>query len=168
LKKQQHHLLPLNNYSVKILLTVSLLFASIIAIGQSTAETITIGTNKLTLTTDCKADTDTKISCGNNTVEWKYGDEQKVKGLQDAFLEMGGMLDRFKKKKIELYLLETKVKGYKVSYKNATGTTYQISAAGVINGEPIWILVSLEKEPVTNDDMPHFVKQIIRFSEAKK
>lgn len=153
---------------MKTLLTVSLLFASIIAIGQSSAETITIGTNKLALTTDCKVDNDNKVSCGNNTVEWKYGDEQKVKGLQDAFLEMGGMLDRFKKKKIELYLFETKVKGYKVSYKNATGTTYQISAAGVINGEPIWVLVSLDKEPVTNDDIPQFVKQVVRFSEAKK
>lgn len=152
---------------MKKLLIIVALFVAPLSYGQASVETVTVASNMLSVPPDCKVETENKVHCNNYTVEWTYGDEQKVKGLQDAFLAMGGMLDKFKKKRYDFYLFETRVKGYQVSYKNATGTTYQISASGVINGEPVWILVSLDKEPVTNDDIPQFVRQIIRFSEAK-
>lgn len=148
--------------------TTIAIFISFLIYGQASVETVTVASNKLTVSPECKVEGERKVNCGNYKVEWTYGDEQKVKGLQDAFLEFGGMLDKFKKKRLDFYLFDKKVKGYKVSYKNPNGTTYQISVAGVVNGEPVWVLVSLDQEPVTNDDMPPFVKQIIRFLEPKK
>lgn len=153
---------------MKTLITISALFFATLSFGQTIPDTVTIASYKLSIPAACKVQGENKIHCDNYTVAWTYGDEQKVKGLQDAFLEMGAMLDKFKKKRLELYLFDTKVKGYKVSYKNTTGTTYQLSASGIVSGEPVWVLVDLDKDPNTNEDIPQFVRQIIRFSETKK
>ena len=152
---------------MKKLVPIVAVCISFLSYGQAPAETVTLASNKLTVPTGCIVESELKVHCDNYKVEWLYGDKQKVKGLQDAFLEVGRMLDKFEKKHFDFYLFETKVKGYKVSYQIGTGTTFQLTASGVVNNEPVWVLVSLDKEPITNDDLPQFVRQIIRFSEKK-
>ncbi len=115
----------------------------------------------------CKIESELKVHCDGYEVGWLYGDRQKVNGLLNSFLELNEMFSNSRKKRFDFYLFDKKVKGYKVSYQSGTKTAYQLTASGVVNNEPFWILISLDKEPVTNDDLPQFVKQIIRFAEKR-
>jgi hypothetical protein len=56
------------------------------------------------------------------------------------------------------------VRGYKISFKSDNGTSYQIIAYGVANGQPVLVQLSLGKEPKTNDDIPEFARQIIKLT----
>jgi len=153
---------------MKKLVTAAALLISTLSFGQTTPDTITIASHKLAISADCTIEGETKIRCEGYSLAWIYGDKQTVKGLQNALLEMGGMLTNFKKKRVDFYLFDRKCKGYTVSYKNATGTTYQLSVSGVINNKPVWVLVDLNEEPVTNASLPEFIRQIIRFPQTRK
>jgi hypothetical protein len=118
-----------------------------------------------------------KIKCDDYDMSWTYVDELKfLKGMSDkerlrvkenSFIEFSNSfnLKNFKRKRITCYLLDTKVKGYKISYKTAKGMIYQIYASGIINGRAVSTLLTLEKDVSINDDIPEFPRQIIKLTE---
>lgn len=148
---------------MKTLFTLTAVLISLLSLGQT--QFVTLASNKLPVPALCKVESELKVCCDDYEVGWLYGDRQKVKGLQDSFLELSGMFGNAKKQRTDFYLFDKKVKGYKVSYQSDSKTVYQLTASGVVNNEPVWILISLAKDPVTNDDLPQFVRQIIRISE---
>lgn len=148
---------------MKILFLIAFLFVSTAIWGQPANDSIVFAAHKLGVPADSKVEGETKVRGDNYTLEWNYGDRIKVRRLEHAFLDMVDMMTQSKVKRTNLYLLDTKVKGYKVINKKATGNAHQISASGVVNGEAVWVLLTLDREPVTNSDLPAFVQQIIRF-----
>ncbi len=91
-------------------------------------------------------------------------DELNLKEMEEAFIETGALMQRFKKKKISCYLLDNEVSGYAVSYKSSANVIYQIYASGIINGYGVMLTLTLNKEPLTNDDIPEFPKQLVKFT----
>ena len=113
------------------------------------------------------------IKCDNFEMTWSYMDEVNLKGVSDkqklkisesSFMEFCNMLGKFKRKRITCYVLDTKVKGYKVTYTNMTGANCIIYASGVINGRAVTTMLILKKEVNTNDDIPEFPRQIIKLT----
>lgn len=150
---------------MKTFFTIIAVCISFLSYGQSTF--VTLASNKLEVPAGCTIESELKVRCDDYEVGWLYGDKQKVQGLQDSFLELSEMFGKSQKKRFDFYLFDKKVKGYKVSYQSDTKTVYQLTASGVVNNEPVWILVTLNKEPITNNDLPLFVSQIIKFSEKR-
>lgn len=116
----------------------------------------------------------TSIKCDNFEMTWTYMDEVNLKGVSDkqklkisesSFMEFCNMLGKFRRKRITCYLLDTKVKGYKVTYTNKTDTNSIIYASGVINERAITTMLTLKKEVNTNDDIPQFPRQIIKLTQ---
>lgn len=143
--------------------------------GQTTTQndSISFCSYNFKAPTGCTTEKNNNIKCDNYEIGWTYmnevnangaSDDQKLKGMENSFIEMGGMLDKFKKKRITCYLLDKEVKGYKVRYKSATNVTYQVYASGIINGQGVSVILTLNKEPITNDDIPEFPRQIIRLT----
>ena len=115
------------------------------------------------------------IKCDNFEMTWSYMDEVNLKGQSDkqklqfsenSFMEFCNMmLEKFKRKRITCYLLDNKVKGYKVTYTNEKGTNSIIYASGFINGRAVTTMLTLKDEVNTNDDFPAFSRQIIKLTQ---
>jgi hypothetical protein len=148
--------------------SILLLLFSTTIFGQ-TNDSITFCSQNFKVPTGCSTEKN-KIKRDDFMLSWTYmsdvtrgnSDEEKLKGMEDAYLQMGSWLEKFKKKRITCYLLDKEVKGYKVSYKSDKTMTYQIYASGVINGESVSVILDTNKELVTNEDIPEFARQIIR------
>ena len=149
-----------------------LLFFSVSTFGQTSNDSIAFCSRNFKVPTSCTTE-ENKVKCDSCEIDWTYmsdvkakgaSDDQKLKGMENSFIQMGGMLEKFKKKRITCYLLNTEVKGYKASYKSATNMTYEIYASGVVNGQAVSVTFLLNKEPITNDDIPEFARQIIKLT----
>lgn len=114
------------------------------------------------------------IKCDNFGMTWSYMDEvnakdlsdkQKLQFSEDSFMKFCDMLKKFKRKRITCYLLDNKVKGYKVTYTNKTGDNCIIYASGFINGRAVTTMLTLNGEVNTNDDFPAFPRQIIKLTQ---
>ena len=151
-----------------------LFFFSATTYGQATTQndSITFCSHNFKIPTGCTTEKN-KIKCANYEMDWTYmadvklngvSDKEKLKGMENSFIELGNMLEKFKKKRITCYLLDKEVKGFKVNYKNTRGTIYQIYASGVINGQAVSVTLALNKEADTNEDIPEFPRQIIKLT----
>ena len=115
------------------------------------------------------------IKCGNFEMTWSYMDEINAKGLsdkqklqhsEDSFMKFCDMmLKKFKRKRITCYLLDNKVKGYKVTYTNQSGDNGIIYASGFINGRALTTMLTFNGEVNTNEDLPAFPRQIIKLTQ---
>ena len=85
--------------------------------------------------------------------------------MPDQFInQMAGQMKNFKKEPIKCFLLDKEVKGFKITFKKGKGIGYQLIAYGVANGQPVLVQLAIDNEPRTNDDLPDFPRQILRFA----
>ena len=123
----------------------------------------------------------TTLQCSNgNSMEWNYFNNKKEAKLMFDNSIRQNQFDRntrqFQKTRIECYLLNTKVFGYKIQIKadakNSSGQSHSIDttiiinkiiAYGVVNGQAIWFqFMSSNKFNTSNDIIKPF-RKIIRF-----
>ena len=144
-----------------------LLIISTSSFGQDTKQidSLTFCSNKYKVPVNCTAESEYQIQCKDYSMMWLYMNGQMLQFMPDQFVnQMEGQLKKFKKQSITCYLLDTQVKGYKISFKKDNGTGHQLIAYGEVNGQPVLVQLSLDKEPKSNDDIPDFPRQIIRLS----
>jgi hypothetical protein len=155
------------------LFTGLLLILATSVVGQATNDSIAFCSQNFKVPSGCTVKVD-NVMCDEFQIGWTYmsnlnlpggpSDKEKLRGIENSFLEMGNMLGNFKKKRITCFLLDKEVKGYKTSYKIDDVMHYQIYAGGIINGHAVSVILNLSSEPMTNDDIPEFPKQIIRLA----
>jgi hypothetical protein len=111
----------------------------------------------------CKAQSMYQVECNNFSMQWIYMNEAMLDTVpQKLVSQLESQMKRFKKESINLLLLGKEVKGYKVNYPLKEGYTYQLIAYGIVNGQPVIVQLTLGKNPVTNEDIPLFPRQILR------
>ena len=151
-------------------LTGLLFFFSTISYAQTALQndSITFCSYKFKLAEGCTTEKNS-IKCESYEMGWEYMDERNLKGVSDkeklnfsekSFIQFCTSFGNYKKKRITCYLLDTKVKGYK--FINATQSI--IYASGFVNGRAVTMHLFLKNEANTNDDLPEFPRQIIKFS----
>jgi hypothetical protein len=137
------------------------------------SDSVTFCSHNFKVPEGCSIEQDNEVRCDNYSIGWTYindvkargaSEKQKLRGMEISFIEMGGMLDKFKKKRITCFLLDTEVKGYKVSYKSAANIMYQIYASGIINGQAVSLILTIKSDPITNEDIPEFARQLIKLT----
>jgi hypothetical protein len=66
--------------------------------------------------------------------------------------------------KIECYILDKKVDAYKGNMEEeGTGSGYSLNICSKINNQVAFITMWLKTNPQTNDELPNFIKQILKF-----
>lgn len=112
----------------------------------------------------CQAPSPFQLQCADYSMVWLYMNTEMLKTMpEQAIDQLSKQLKDFKKKEIAVFLMGEKVKGYKITFKNAQAGNkgYQIVAYGVVNQQPLLFQLSLEKDPTKNDELPEFSRQIV-------
>jgi hypothetical protein len=156
-------------------LTGFLLIFSATTFAQVTArnDSITFCSNNFKVPDGCTIQKN-NIKCDNFGMTWRYMDETKVNSSlsdwqklqfeENSFLGFCNMLKKFERKRITCYLLDKKVKAYKVIYTDKIGTHCIIYASGFIKKRAVTVMLTLNGEVNTNDDLPAFPRQIIKLT----
>jgi hypothetical protein len=144
---------------------LSLLAAVTIAQTSAKSDTVKFCYIKYALPAGCSATSESQVKCDDYSMSWIYLSYSQLQSVPGQTIDnLSHQLKKFKKEAIACYLLDAPVKGYKINYKTDQGTVYQLMAYGVANEQPVILQLILNKEPKSNDDIPAFARQIIRFS----
>ena len=152
---------------MKLTLTTIFFCLCIFSFGQNSKQidSLTFCFNKYAVPVGCVAESEYQAKCEDYSILWLYMNEQMLQFMPDQFVnQFEGQMKKFKKEAITCYLLDQQVKGYKISFKKDKGIGYQLIAYGSVNGQPVLVQLSLDKEPNTNEDIPAFSRQIIRLT----
>jgi hypothetical protein len=136
------------------------------AIGQTNkTDTVTFCYIKYPVPAGCIGDPNSSIQCDGWKMSWIYLSAEMLQSVPDQLInQMAGQLKKFKKEAISCYLLGSPAKGYRLSYQVEGGTSHQLIAYGIANEQPVIVQLSLDKSPKTNEDIPEFARQMIRFT----
>jgi len=152
---------------MKRFLTALLFLFSAASFGQTKKQidSVTFCFHKYKVPAGCTALSEYQLKGDNYSIIWIYASEDMLQDMTDQFLsQMDGNMKKFTKQPITCYLLNNEVKGYRISYEKGAGTGYQLVAYGVANGQPVIVQLNLDKEPLTNEDIPEFPRQIIQLT----
>ena len=113
----------------------------------------------------CKVESEYQVQCSEYSIQWLYMNQEMLNTMPEQFVsQLCEQMKHFKKEQITPYLLDKEVKGYKISFKSGSVTTYQIIAYGIANGQPVLVQLSLANEPKSNGDIPDFARQIVKLT----
>jgi hypothetical protein len=142
-----------------------LLAAGTIAQTSAKSDTVKFCYIRYALPAGCTSTSESQVKCDDYSMSWIYLSYSQLQSVPGQTIDnLSQQLKKFKKEAITCYLLDARVKGYKLSYKTDQGTVYQLMAYGVANEQPVILQLVLKKEPKIDDDIPAFARQIIRFS----
>lgn len=113
----------------------------------------------------CTAQSAYQLQCSDYSMVLLYMKTDMLKTMpEQAIDQLATQLKDFKKKEISVFLLGEKVKGYKITFKDrkSGNKAYQIVAYGVANQQPLLFQLSVEKDPTKNEELPDFVRQIVK------
>jgi hypothetical protein len=136
------------------------------AMGQtSKKDSVTFCYIKYPVPAGCSADSASTIKCDGWQMTWVYLNPEMLQSFTDQLVsQMAGRFKKFKEEPITCYLMDHPAKGYRLSFQKTGGTVHQLIAYGFANEQPVFVQVSLEKEPKSNEDIPVFVRQMITLS----
>jgi len=151
---------------MRYLFTFLLILFTTFSFGQTNnVDSLTFCSVKYKVPTGCSAESEYQVMCNKYSIVWLYMNEQMLNFMPDQFIsQMAGQMKISKKEPISCYLLDNDAKGYKISFKKGKEIGYQLIAYGIVNGQPVLVQLSLDKEPKSNDDIPSFPRQIIRLT----
>jgi|GEM_PF-482777 hypothetical protein len=151
---------------MKSLLAILFFLIAINAIGQtSKKDSITFCYIKYALPAGCSADSASTVKCGDWQMTWVYLNAEMLQSFTDQLVsQMAGRFKKFKEEPISCYLLDHPAKGYRLSFQKSGGTVHQLIAYGFANEQPVFVQVSLDKDPKSNEDIPAFARQMITLS----
>ena len=137
------------------------------AIGQTNKpDTVTFCYIKYPVPAGCTADPHSAVKCDGWKISWIYLSAEMLQSVPDQLVnQMAGQLQKFKKESISCYLLGSPAKGYRLSYQLQGVAVYQLIVYGIANEQPVIVQLSLNKSPRTNEDIPEFARQMIRFTQ---
>jgi hypothetical protein len=149
-----------------------LLFFSFLLIAASSnaqtpdsGDTISFCFIKFKIPSGCKAPSEYQLKCADYSMIWTYLTPQTIQTMPGRIInQLATQTKKFKKEPVTCYLLGNQAKGYRISFKTDQGTSHQLMAWGFANEQLVLVQLSLNKEPKTNEDIPTFPGQIIRFS----
>lgn len=148
----------------------TLIFISISALLYSQSpkpiDTVVFCYNNYKVPAECKAVSETELQCDNYSVEWFYMNEDLIETMPDQFVyeQSTNWGKKYEKQAIKCYILNTEVKGYKVSFKGEKKMVYKIIAFGTANEQPVLVQLTMNKNPETNKDLPEFVTQFLKLT----
>lgn len=148
-----------------ILLFIFVLF-SIAAIGQdlNVEKEFTYCGKKVIIPKDCVAELNVGLVCDQFEVQWMYLEPDMLSFLPEQYLgQLDDELKKFKKRNIHLLSLGNEIEGYMVSYKEDKELKYKLIAYGTVNDKAVLLNISLPEEPMSNADLPDYIKQFVSF-----
>jgi len=152
---------------MKHILTILFVTVTSITFGQTSKQidSLSFCHNKYKAPSGCKTESEYQLDCNNYSIQWLYLNDEMLKTMPEQFVsQLAGQMKKFKKESFAPYLLDKEVNGYKISYKSDNRIKFQIIAYGIANGQPVLVQLTLDKEPMTNADIPEFARQIIKLT----
>ncbi|MCX6290820.1 MAG: hypothetical protein NT126_03560 [Bacteroidetes bacterium] len=150
----------MKNLLIIILLTLAV---HVSAQEQKQIDSLSFCKHKYLLPAGCKAESEYQLECDEYSMQWLYMNDAMLKTMPDHVVaQLQEQMRNFTKEPITPSLLDNKVMGYKVSYRVNNVTLYQIIAYGVVNAQPVLLQLTLKKDPLTNNSLPEFVRQIVK------
>ena len=151
---------------MKSFLAIFFLLAATNAIGQTNKkDTVTFCYIKYAIPAGCKADSASTVKCGDWQMTWVYLNAEMLQSFTDQLVsQMAGRFKKFKEEPISCYLLDHPAKGYRLSFQKGEETIHQLIAYGFANEQPVFVQISLHKDPHSNEDIPAFARQMITLS----
>jgi hypothetical protein len=120
---------------------------------------------KLKVPQGCAAKSKFQVKCDGYSMAWIYMTPEMLQSMPEQFVnKLPNQLKDVNTEKIQCYLFNNEVKGYKISFQISQGIRYQLIAYGVVNDQPVLAQLLLGNEPKTNEDIPAFPRQIIRLT----
>ena len=118
---------------------------------------------KFNVPDNCTARSAYELSCNDYVIQWLYMNEQMLQTMPAQFInQLKNKVKKMKKEPVQCVSMGYPLEGYKITYKNKRQPLYKIIAYGPVNGQPVMILLTMEKDPVSNEQLPEFVRQIIQ------
>jgi len=151
---------------MKKALVIVLLFITVRAGAQTAAsvDSVNFCSVKFKVPAGCEAKSEYELKCDNYAMVWLYmNDDMWKANLPEQFITQSlTQLNRPKKTAIPIYLLNQKVKGYKITFKSDSTIKCELVAYGIINSQPVFVQLVLNAEPNSNKDIPDLPLQIIK------
>lgn len=149
---------------MKFLLILSLSLLTYPTLAQTIPhDTLSFCSIRLAAPQGCLANSEYQIECDHYSVGWIYLTEDMLETVPEQFVaQLGQQFKDFKKEPVSCLLLDTESKGYRLKFRTKDGElVYQLIAFGVPNEQPVIVQLTMDKEPLTNGDIPEWANQII-------
>jgi hypothetical protein len=148
---------------VKKILTLLSLIVSMETFAQShLSDSVVFCQRSFAIPTQCATPSKAQIFCGGYFMYWFYPAQSilsaTVKTFVDKFTsEMGNC----NKDSTHVYLLNQRVAAIKITCVVNGTSTFQYIAYGLVNNQAVMAVVSLLKDPKSNNDLPEPIRQIL-------
>jgi hypothetical protein len=148
---------------VKEILVLLLLAVSMETFSQShSSDSVVFCQRSFAIPAQCATPSKAQIFCDDYFMYWLYPAQSilpaTVKTFVDKFTaEMGNCL----KDSTQVYLLNQKVAAIKITCVVNATSTYQYIGYGIVNTQPVVAILSLRRDPKSNNDLPEPIRQIL-------
>ena len=154
--------------AMKTLFTLLLLFVTSVTFAQT--ETPALKPNfcgrDLEVPDGCASASPFQLKCDKYELMWMYMDYAVMRTAPEAFArEMKKEHKKTDMTPFECFISGKPAKGYKLSYMmEEGGVAYQLIVAGVANGQPVLVQLTLDIDPYKNEDIPPVARQIVQLA----
>ncbi len=113
----------------------------------------------------CTVPSPTEIRSPEGNLSWLYVEQDNLLFSWNSLVNKLATYPAFFSERIRCFIASKEVNGYRVSYQREGKTGYQLVAYGIVNNQPVLVQLSLNKNPLSNKDLPDFAKKFIRLTQ---
>ena len=116
---------------------------------------------------ECPTNSVSELLCDEYQIQWIYIPDGWLSNVYNNTLAgLEEQLNIIEKKEIKLKSLRKKLSGHLLTYRTDSGKVkYRIIANGKVKKFSLILNLGLNEEPVNNQSLPHFVKNIVELIE---
>ena len=147
---------------MKNIITLLLLIISLNLFAQTNKiKNVDFFGKSIQVTDECEQVMQGMLKCDSFILYWISQPLDDFERHKDEFMAQMGEREV---ENIECYILDKKVDAYKVNMEEeGTGSGYLLNICSKINNQVAFITMWLKTNPKTNDELPNFIKQILKF-----
>jgi hypothetical protein len=147
---------------MKNIITLLLLIISLNLFAQTNKiKNVDFFGKSIQVTDECEQVMQGMLKCDSFILYWISQPLDDFERHKDEFM---AQMDEREVEIIECYILDKKVDAYKGNMEElGTGSGYLLNICSKINNQVAFITMWLKTNPQTNDELPNFIKQILKF-----
>jgi hypothetical protein len=147
----------------KILVFLSLTVSmETFAQSHSTDSVVVFCQRSFAIPGQCATPSKGQIFCDDYFMYWFYPAQSILSATVKTFVDkFSAEMGNCHKDSTQVYLLNQKVTAIKLTCVASGISTYQYIAYGLVNNQPVMVVLSLRTDPKSNNDLPGPIRQIL-------
>jgi hypothetical protein len=155
----------MKSFSILLLLSI---YVSEAQTQSHSFDTVVFCKKNVIIPSACATGFKSQISCDDYFIHWLYPPKNSLATIANTFTdELQKQLNQCTKETLSAFLLNEEVVTIKISCNINGIPTCHLISYGVVNNQPVVLIMTLYKNAGIDDDLPDVVKKIFRFRKVK-